>query len=237
MAVKLVFFIRRKPQLSRADFQSRYFEGHAQLVLDHFPRLRRYVVNLVQGEAPAEQAEEVKLGAADAIAEMWFDSLGDFADRARRYDSGDGAASVEASADALYDSVVAYQVEQHIQRDYERSWPDGQPSPGVKMVYPVRRKADLSRKQFVEHWLHKHVPIVLQYMNGISRYATNVLVRPLGNAPDIDGIVELHYLNPDDLKGPRYDAPEAEAIMAEDVAQFLTPSRIALRTTEYILRS
>jgi hypothetical protein len=37
------------------------------------------------------------------------------------------------------------------------------------------------------------VPLVLKYMNGISRYVTNVVVRRVGKAPEIDGIVELTF--------------------------------------------
>lgn len=235
MTEKLIFFVRRAPHLDRAEFQRRYLDGHCQLVREHFSRLRRYVVNLVdlEWEARAEDA----LAAADAIAEMWFDSVGDFTDRARRYDSAEAAIAIEEDASELFGGVTAYRVEECVQRDYERSWPDGEPSPGVKLVYPVRRAAALSREQFVQHWQGKHVPLVLRYMRGISRYATNVVVEPMGHAPEIDGIVELHYLDPDALKGPRYNAPAAEALVAEDVAQFLTPARVAIRTREHILRS
>jgi uncharacterized protein (TIGR02118 family) len=144
---------------------------------------------------------------------------------------------MQEEANTFFGKIFAYHVRQGIQRDYERTWPDGQPSPGVKMVYPVQRKEGITHEQFARHWVENHVPIVLKYMNGISRYVTNPVQRKIGKAPDVDGFVELHYLDPSALEGPRYNSPEADAIMAEDVAQFITPTGLALRCTEHILRS
>jgi hypothetical protein len=231
----MLFFLRRAPALTREEFRTYYLETHVRGPMQHFPRLGRYVVNVV--DIDWQPTVEHPLAGTDAIAEMWFDDLGDFTDRARRYDSPDAAVEMEKEAAELFGGVHAYHVRQSIQRDYERSWPDGDRSPGVKMIYPVHRKPDISHEQFAAHWIDKHVPIVLQYMNGVSRYVTNVVSRSLGNAPELDGIVELHYMDPAALKGPRYNDLGADAIMADDVAQFLTPTGLAFRVAEYILRS
>jgi uncharacterized protein (TIGR02118 family) len=232
---KLVFLVRRAPSFAREAFQRYYMDEHVRGPLEHFPGLRRYCVNVVDLEW--QPRPDPDFGEIDAIAEMWFDALGDFTDRARRYDSPEAGVAMEKESAKTFDAVFAYHVHAEVQRDYARTWIDAQPSPGVKMVYPVRKKPDISREAFGEHWRKKHVPVVLRYMNGVSRYVTNVIVRPIGKAPEIDGLVELHYLDPSALSGPRYNAPEADAVIAEDVAQFITPSGVAFRTTEYILRS
>ena len=230
-----MFLLQRAASFTREAFQQHYLQHHIRGPLEHFPGLRRYRVNVV--DLGWETRGDDPLGEVDAIAEMWFEDLGDFTDRARRYESPETAVAMEEEAAEIFGSVIAYHVRPEVQRDYARTWRDGEPSPGVKMVYPVRRKPDITREQFAEHWITKHVPIVLRYMNGVSRYVTNVVVAPWGKAPELDGLVELHYLDPEAMKGPRYNAPEAEAIMAEDVAQFISPSGTAYRTTEYILRS
>jgi uncharacterized protein (TIGR02118 family) len=234
---KVVFFMGRSARLTHEEFCEHYLTTHSALVLRHFAGLRGYIVNLLDGEARTPEDAPEAFATVGAIAEMWFDAIDEFTDRARRYASAEGATAVEQDAAEIFSSGVAYHVAQEVQRDYERAWADGQPSPGVKMVYPVRRKQDVPHDQFVQHWQGKHVPIVLQYMNGISRYVTDVVVAPIGKAPEIDGIVELHYLRPEAMQGARYNAPEADAIMADDVAKFLDPSGIAYRTTEHILRS
>ena len=228
---KLVFFVHRAPQLERAEFCRRYLEGHAPLVLRHCPKLRRYVVNVMDvGQEPSE--------AADAVAELWFDSIEDFTDRARLYDSPEGAAAVERDADALIGSTVGYRVIEHIQQDYQRSWGEGERSPGVKMVGPLRRAEALSHDEFVDYWLHRHVPLVLKHLTGMWRYITNVVTAPLTpGAPEIDGVVELHVRELQDLTHRErfYDSPEGQKIMSADSSRFLSrPSRSL--ATEYVLR-
>jgi uncharacterized protein (TIGR02118 family) len=235
VAAKILFFAKRSPSLRREEFQRTYLTEHARGPLEHFPKLTRYVVNVV--DVDWQPKIEHPLADTDVVAEMWFEELGDFMDRARRFDSSETYIAMQEEAQAFFGDIVAYHVRPGIQRDYDRTWQDGQRSPGVKMVYPVQRKPDLSREQFAEHWLTKHVPIVLEYMNGVSRYVTNVVERPIGKAPEADGFVELHYLDPAALEGPRYNSPKADAIMAADVAQFITPTGLALRCSEYILRS
>jgi len=235
MAEKLLFFAKRAPELTRQRFQETYLTEHARGPLEHFPKLTRYVVNVV--DIDWEPKIEHPLANTDVVAEMWFEDLGDFMDRARRFDSSETFLAMQEEANTFFGDIVAYHVRQGVQRDYAREWPDGERSPGVKMVYPVQRKDGISHEQFTKHWIEKHVPIVLKYMNGISRYVTNPVERTIGKAPDVDGFVELHYMDPSAVEGPRYNAPEADAIMADDVAQFITPTGLALRCSEYILRS
>ena len=235
MAEKLMFFATRAPSLSREEFQRTYLTEHARGPLEHFPKLTRYVVNVIDLEW--QPKIEHDLAATDVVAEMWFDDIADFMDRARRFDSSETFVAMQEEANEFFGGIVAYHVRQGIQRDYDRTWPDGERSPGVKMVYPVQRNPDISHGQFAKHWIEKHVPIVLKYMNGISRYVTNKVIRRIGPGPDVDGFVELHYIDPSALDGPRYNSPEADAIMADDVAQFITPTGLALRCCEYILRS
>ncbi len=235
MAEKLLFFAKRAPSLTREEFQQTYLTEHARGPLEHFPKLARYVINVV--DLGWEPKFDHPLANTDVVAEMWFEELGDFMNVGRRFDSSDTFLAMREEASTFFGEIFAYHVLPGVQRDYARNWPDGAPSPGVKMVYPVQRKEGITHEQFEEHWVKKHVPIVLKYMNGISRYVTNPVVRKVGKAPEVDGFVELHYLDASALDGPRYNAPEADAIMAEDVAQFITPTGLALRCTEYILRT
>jgi len=80
--VKLVFCLRRLPQLSLAEFQEYWFQKHGPLVRSHAEtlRIRRYVqthtldnAGLQRGIASYRGAPE----AYDGIAELWWDSLDD----------------------------------------------------------------------------------------------------------------------------------------------------------------
>ena len=76
--IKLVFCLRRLPQLSREDFQRYWFERHAPLVRSHAAalKIRRYVQTHT-GEQPLNDALQASRGGPDAydgVAELWWDS-------------------------------------------------------------------------------------------------------------------------------------------------------------------
>jgi uncharacterized protein (TIGR02118 family) len=77
--IKLVFALRRLPELTREEFQTYWREQHAPLVRSHADALgiRRYVqVHTLPDDVHA--ALRMSRGAPDAydgVAELWFDSL------------------------------------------------------------------------------------------------------------------------------------------------------------------
>jgi uncharacterized protein (TIGR02118 family) len=76
--VKLVFCLRRLPQLSRAEFQRYWLDRHGPLVRSHAATLgiRRYVQTHTD-HAPLGDAVAASRGAPDAydgVAELWWDS-------------------------------------------------------------------------------------------------------------------------------------------------------------------
>ena len=76
--IKLVFCLRRLPQLSREEFQRYWFERHAPLVRSHAAalKIRRYVQTHT-GEQALNDALQASRGGPDAydgVAELWWDS-------------------------------------------------------------------------------------------------------------------------------------------------------------------
>jgi uncharacterized protein (TIGR02118 family) len=80
--IKLVFTIRRRPGMTRAEFQRYWGNEHARLVERHAEvlRIRRYV----QTHARDTDADEAISGARgseprqyDGLAELWWDSVED----------------------------------------------------------------------------------------------------------------------------------------------------------------
>ena len=81
--VKLVFCLRRLPQLSRAQFQRYWRETHGPLVQRHAAtlRIRRYV-QLHTLDHPLQDALRASRGgpeAFDGVAELWWESRDDLA--------------------------------------------------------------------------------------------------------------------------------------------------------------
>ena len=78
--VKLVFCCRRKPELSREAFQTRWLEMHGPLVRElraRLPMMKRYVQSHTLGDAVNEPLRQGRGTAEpyDGITEVWFDSL------------------------------------------------------------------------------------------------------------------------------------------------------------------
>ena len=82
--VKLVFCVRRRPDLSRDEFQRYWREHHAPLVREHRTvlHIRRYVqvhTLPVGASAPLAASRGVEDEEYDGVAELWWDSLEDLA--------------------------------------------------------------------------------------------------------------------------------------------------------------
>jgi uncharacterized protein (TIGR02118 family) len=79
--VKLVFCLRRRPELTRDEFQRYWLDRHGPLVRSHAETLsiRRYV-QVHTLDSPANDGLAGPRGAPepfDGVAELWFDSLDD----------------------------------------------------------------------------------------------------------------------------------------------------------------
>ena len=80
---KLVYCLRRLPQLSREEFQRYWYERHGPLVRSHAAALgiRRYVQTHTLDD-PLNSALQASRGGPDGydgVAELWWDSVGDLA--------------------------------------------------------------------------------------------------------------------------------------------------------------
>lgn len=77
--IKLVFCLRRRPELSRDEFQRYWYETHAPLVRKHAEVLgiRRYI-QVHSTDNPLNAAIQRSRGAPaeyDGVAELWYDSF------------------------------------------------------------------------------------------------------------------------------------------------------------------
>jgi uncharacterized protein (TIGR02118 family) len=108
---------------------------------------------------------------------------------------------------------------------WERTWPDGEMAPGVKMVSFVKRAEELTHEQFVRHWTEKHAPLARQHHLGLANYTQNVVRRTYtpGGA-GIDGIAELQFRTRESYETEFYDSDEGKAAIRADVLRFINRS-------------
>ena len=217
---KLLTLIKRPEGVERPDF-CREFLAHARARANQ-PGLSRLIVNVV--DVPAEEAGLRPGGepSYDVVTEEWFD--GEPAGRALLQD---GPAA----------TTDAYEVTEVTKKEYDRDWPDGERSPGIKSIYIARRHKDMTQEEYARYWSDQHGPLALRIHIGMWRYTQNVVVSAKSaGAPHFDGFALLHFRTGEDLRERFYINDAGRAAIAEDVAKFTSGGRV-LHTSEYILRS
>jgi uncharacterized protein (TIGR02118 family) len=133
--------------------------------------------------------------------------------------------------------VGAYRAHELVRRDFERTWPAGEPSPGLSLVCLVQRNPELTWQAYSDHWRDKHGPLALRRQPGFRRYVQyHVLERLTPDSPVADGIGELHFRTARAVMDEMFDSPEGMAEIMEDSRSFMSHQQsTTLPTTHWIL--
>ena len=130
--------------------------------------------------------------------------------------------------DVLYKAareVKVWRVDPRHPIAWERTWPDGEMAPGVKMVSFVKRAEGLTHEQFVRHWTENHAPLAKQHHAGLWNYTQNAVRRTYtpGGA-SIDGIAELQFRTRESFENEFYDSDAGRDAIRADVKLFINRS-------------
>jgi uncharacterized protein (TIGR02118 family) len=118
--------------------------------------------------------------------------------------------------------VTAYLVDERVQIEWARDWPDGVATPAIEQLAFVPRIPSVTHDQFAEHWSERHTPLVRVHHPGMARYVQNVITEPLTpDARELDGVAQLYFRTSYDLHERYFDSEEGQRIIFEDVAKFL----------------
>lgn len=138
------------------------------------------------------------------------------------------------------DRLAVYEVDEALPLDHERTWPDGEASPGAKQVTLFRRKPGMTDEAFLSYWHEQHTPLAMR-IHPLWRYSRCVVRRAVSpGAPTYEGIVELHFRALEDITDPMRlfggDVKNVRVIQ-KDVAQFIDMATISVTVTrEHVLR-
>lgn len=119
----------------------------------------------------------------------------------------------------------AWWVEENLPAVYERSWPDGAQSPGLRLVSSVHRMAHQNREEFARYWHNEHASVALSYTIPVWHYSQNVVVEAMGPDANEDGFAVLHFRTAEDMKARWANYPDEAKRGAEDASRFLDASR------------
>jgi uncharacterized protein (TIGR02118 family) len=218
--LKIVFLCRRRPEITHAEYVASVLEGHAPLALKHHPTLLRYVINIV--ESWPEQGPEL-----DSLPALYFATLEDFHDRL--YDSPEGKEIIRRDvARFMQDGADSYATTEYVQRRNAPPYaPLGRRTPGIKQTWLLRRREGMSRRAFVDHWLHVHAPLALASRPGLSQYVASVVEARLSETGERwDGFAELHFADEDAAAVQGWASREARARLEEDLEGFVGRSLV-----------
>ena len=138
----------------------------------------------------------------------------------------------------------AYAVDEAVPVAYEKTWADGEATPGACLLTLFHSKAGIDRETFLKRWHEGHTPLSLK-LHPLWNYNRNVVSRILSSDSEhYDGIVEEQFrkasdlLNPLIFFGPPLKVPIHMYKVLTDTRSFIDMKKIeTYLTTEIHLKS
>jgi hypothetical protein len=112
----------------------------------------------------------------------------------------------------------------HVLR-HVHTWPLGDVSPGVTMLFNIHRRPGMSADDFHQWWERSHAPIALQHHVGMWDY-TQVSVVETIHGEHWDGFAVTQWPTLDDLMHRFSSGPEGTEALRHDAAQFTDPATL-----------
>lgn len=122
------------------------------------------------------------------------------------------------------DLAVYRTATRHVLR-HVRTWPLGQPSPGVTMLFTIHRRHGMEADAFHAWWERSHAPIALRHHVGMWDYAQVSVVETLRGDP-WDGFAVTQWPTLDDLMHRFSSGPDGTEALRHDAAQFTEPATL-----------
>lgn len=183
---KYIYLIRSPEPLERDTFKSRILnEIVPQLVQLNPEKLKVSVTEFAPPRFTILPLKSTGL----ALVSVW----GDFADA-----SGDWWREIAG----MGGSIAGYRVTESTPVAYDKTWDDGDASPGAVLLTLMKKNAKLSYEQFMNEWFGHHTPMAIR-IHPLWNYIRNVVESTIyDDSPPFDGIVEEHFRSLRDITNP-----------------------------------
>jgi uncharacterized protein (TIGR02118 family) len=229
--IKIIGFTKKKQGLTIDEFARYWQEEHAPLGFEILPddiRIMRYVHHYA---VPMEG-----LGAPpfDGVAEFGFEDM-DMFQKWFAWFMSDGGQLLRDDEENFIDrsSTTVVIVEENVIIPGEDAREDG-----IKLIAGVKRKSDLTLKEFRHYWREKHAPLALKVLPqapSVNRYVHNygLALEGLGE-PAFDGIGEICFDDFDAfLQSTQWFLGEGGQVLRDDEENFVDHStRVAVIVRE-----
>jgi hypothetical protein len=222
--LKLIFLCARLRQLSHAEYAAHLLERHAPLALRHHTSLRRYVLNVVDGD-----------DALDSVNALSYDALEDF--EKRNYDSAEGERVVSEDHARFLGFASGYLTRERVVRADAPATAMGTRSPGVKWISALRRTARLSADDFAARLETEVVPDILASQPLLASLVIDHVERRLYDAGEAwDAFLETRFADVSRAPLGPFDTFDC-AVSLRGRIQRLTDATAVWRVTEYVERA
>ena len=227
---KLVYLLWKREQDAIEAFRARLVEDAApKLVADGALALVANVADLhaqLGAKSPLVAGEGRSLSACVSV---WVQSQ-------------DVRTALEATLEGVASRVLGYLVTESVPlRCPDRTWADGERSPGVTLWTAFPKPERVSDEAFFAHWYGSHTPLSFE-VHPLWQYVRNAVARPLtAGAPPYRAIVEERFRSLDEILDMKRffggDLANIKRVM-DDLAAFTDMA--TMNTTpmsEYIVKS
>lgn len=222
MANRIVFLLRRRPELTREEFQRIWWEEHGPLVASHAATLG--IVKYQQVHTTGDHRPQA-LAAFDGSAELWIDTGAATGTPQEQAAAADELLADERRFIDLASSPIWVAEEQVVRVGSQRQATNGE----ARLTAALRRAQGTSRAEFRRHWRTVHGPLALANNDvfGFHHYVqlhtpddadTHPLRTQRGAPEPFDGVSEviLESVSPDPDR-----ARQVRAMIMEDEARFV----------------
>jgi hypothetical protein len=216
MTDKQIILVHRRDGVAHDDFLAGVLE-HAALLAEHRADVRAVAVD----EVLADQSPLAAVGMTvrdvthHAVLRVWTEGT----------PSWHLPHSEQLVADRLLavgDAAVGWRVDERVAWDYDRDWPDGARTPGVKQISLVAALPSLPLEQFRARY-HAHADVARVHHIGVWRYVQNIVTAPAlaGSPAGVHGLSELWFRHLDDMLERMYTGPDSPAAVYADTSGFI----------------
>lgn len=185
---KLVYLLWKRAEEPIERFRARLLGDAApKLVADGALALTANVADLHERLGPKSPLVVGEGRTISASVSLWLQSH-------------DARGTVEATLCGVADRLHGYLVTESVPlRSADRTWSDGEPSPGVTLWTAFPKPERLDDEAFFAHWYGSHTPLSFE-IHPLWQYVRNAVARPLTpGAPPWRAIVEERFRGLDEI--------------------------------------
>jgi hypothetical protein len=224
---KRLDLVRRRPDIPAEQFAREVLERVGPALLEADPRPVRLSVDLAQPgqELLARRGLRTDRSTYDAAVWRWYED-GDASERAGVPDAND-----------LLTPALSFRLEEHVGWEYDRDWPDGTPTPGVKQISMLAAAAGYGTDEFRRHYRH-HVALTRKHMPAVWRYVQNDVAA--GSGEESEGVVavsELYFRSVDDFLERYFPTEEDRRTFVANEGFLDLPRAFSVICFEHLLES